>query len=72
MKDPSFDESMNPIELSAWLALKSVIVSFLGNYKSSEYQKMIEELMENFRNIVYACQWKLLFSFSSGLLPWEL
>ena len=48
MKDASFDESLNPIELFAWMALKSVIVNFLGNHRSSEYQKMVDELMENF------------------------
>ena len=51
MKDAGFDESFNPIELSAWLALKSVIVNFIGNHRSSEYQKLVDELMENFRKL---------------------
>ena len=50
-KDASFDESLNPIELSAWLALKLVIVTFLGNHRSSEYQKMVDELMKEFRKL---------------------
>ena len=41
----------NPIELSAWLALKSDIINFLGDHKISEYQKMVDELMENFRKL---------------------
>ena len=47
MKDADFNESLNSIELSTWLALKLVIVHFLGNHRSSEYQKMVDELMEN-------------------------
>ena len=36
MKDASVDESLNPIKLSGWLALKPVIVNFLGNPRSFE------------------------------------
>ncbi|KAK3865951.1 hypothetical protein Pcinc_028473 [Petrolisthes cinctipes] len=38
-----------PIELSAWLCLKSVIGNFLGNHQSPEYEKTVDELMESFR-----------------------
>ena len=64
MKDGSFDESLNPIELAAWLALKSVIVQFLGNHRSAKYQKMVNESLENFRKVCTR-----ISLFSSGLLP---
>ena len=51
MNDASFDELLNPTELSAWLALKSVVVNFLGNHRSSEYQNMIDKLLENSRKL---------------------
>ena len=51
MNHASFDESLNPIELSAWLALNPVIVNFLGNHRRSEYQKKGDELMKNFRRL---------------------
>lgn len=51
MKDAIFDESLNPIELAAWLSLKEVIVNFLGNHRSSKYQTMVDELMENYRKL---------------------
>ena len=46
---PEIRELMKDVSFSAWLALKSVIVNFLGNHRSSEYQKIVDELMENFR-----------------------
>ncbi|KAK3880378.1 hypothetical protein Pcinc_015144 [Petrolisthes cinctipes] len=49
MKDARFDAALNPIELSAWLCLKSVIGKFLGNHRSPEYEKTVDELMESFR-----------------------
>ena len=61
MKDASFEKSLNPIELSAWLALKSVFVNFLGNHKSSEYQKLVDELMEKFRKLGARMSVKLHF-----------
>ncbi|KAF2352327.1 hypothetical protein FHG87_016916 [Trinorchestia longiramus] len=51
IKDTSFNDALNPAELSAWLSLKSVIANFLGNHSSVQYQKVIEKLMENFRQL---------------------
>ena len=36
IKDTSFDDALNPAELSAWLSLKSIIANFLGNHRSSQ------------------------------------
>ena len=47
----NFVKALNPVELSAWLSLKSVIANFLGNHRSSQYRKVVDELMENFRQI---------------------
>ena len=51
IKDTSFDDALNPAELSAWLPLKSVIANFLCNHRGSQYRKVVDELMENFRQI---------------------
>ena len=40
---------MNPVELFAWLSLKSAISNFLGNHRSSQYQRVVDELTKNFR-----------------------
>ena len=36
-----FESALNSVELSAWISLKSVIANFLGNKKSSQYQKTV-------------------------------
>ena len=51
IKDTSFDDALNPTELSVWLPLKSVIANFLGKHRGSQYRKMVDDLMENFRQI---------------------
>ena len=43
----NFDDSLNPIELSAWLSLKLVFTNFLGNTITPLY-KMVDDLMKNF------------------------
>ena len=45
------DDVLNPAELSAWISLNSVIVNFLGCHRNSQYQKVVDELMENFCQI---------------------
>lgn len=51
IKDKRFDLALNPVELSAWLSLKSVIANFLGNKRSLQYQNTVDELMENFNKL---------------------
>ena len=51
IKDTSFDDVLNPAELFAWLSLKSFITNFLRNHRRFQYQKVVDELMENFHQI---------------------
>ncbi len=51
IKDKRFDSALNPVELSAWMSLKSVIANFLGNKRSSQYQKTVDELLENLHKL---------------------
>ena len=51
IKGTSFDDALKPVEPSAWLPLKSVIANFLGNHGCSRYWKVVDELMENFRQL---------------------
>ena len=48
MKDPMFDEARSEAELSDRQSLKSVVTNFLGNHRSAEYKKEIEELLKSF------------------------
>uniref|UniRef100_A0A6A7G1J7 Uncharacterized protein n=1 Tax=Hirondellea gigas TaxID=1518452 RepID=A0A6A7G1J7_9CRUS len=49
MKDPKFDESMEDNERNAWLAFKSIVTNFLGNRRSPEYGRVVEELLQSFQ-----------------------
>ena len=48
MKDPMFNETLFEAELSAWQSLKLVVRNFLGDHRSVEHEKEIEELLKSF------------------------
>lgn len=49
LKDPNFDESMLDIERKAWHSFKSIVLNFLGNHRSQEYERVVNELMNNYQ-----------------------
>ena len=52
IKEPMFDEALSETELSHWSqSLQSVVTTFLGNHRGAEYEKEIEELLKNFRQL---------------------
>ena len=51
MKDSMFDDALNAAEQSAWWSLKSVIRNFLGNNRSAEYEKEVDELLNSYKKI---------------------
>ena len=57
MKDSMFDDALSAAELSAWRSLKSVITNFLGNNRSAEYEKEVDELLKNFSTRTFV-SWK--------------
>ena len=54
IKDKRVESALNPVELSVWMSLKSVMANFLGNKKSSQYQKAVDTLLENSTNLEHA------------------
>ncbi|KAF2350265.1 hypothetical protein FHG87_018979 [Trinorchestia longiramus] len=51
IRDTNFDDALNPAYFFVWLFFESVIANFLGNHKCAQYQKVVDELMENFRQL---------------------
>ncbi|XP_076053032.1 uncharacterized protein LOC143032339 [Oratosquilla oratoria] len=51
MKDSMFDDALNAAELSVWCSLKSVIRNFLGNNRSAEYEKEVDELLNSYQKL---------------------
>lgn len=48
-KDPNFDESMQDIERKTWHSFKSIISNFLGNHRSQEYERVVNDLLNNYQ-----------------------
>lgn len=51
IKDPAFVESMNEAERKAWLSFVEVVRNFLGNRKAENYVQLVNEMLNNFRNL---------------------
>ena len=66
IKNPIFDEALSEAEQSTSLSLKSVVTNFQKNYRSTEYEKEIEELLKSFHQLGARMSVKL------HLLLWQL
>lgn len=48
-KDSKFDCSMDVNEKKAWQAFKSIVSNFLGNYRSPEHERVVEDLLLSYQ-----------------------
>ena len=46
MLNEEFDSRLNPVELAAWNALKSVVANFLGNHRHEQYADMVDDMLK--------------------------
>ena len=51
IRDMDFDLCMNPDEIRAWNSLKLIIIKFIVNHRSAEYEIVVHELMVNYRHL---------------------
>lgn len=51
MKDKSLDESLKRTEKPSWEVFKEVLDKFLDKHKAPIYRKLVENMLEIFRNI---------------------
>ena len=49
MGDQKFCDSMNEVELAAWLSFVEGIKNFLGNYRADSYKEIVNNMLGNFR-----------------------
>ena len=49
MGDQKFCDSMNEVELAAWLSFAEVVKNFLGNCKADNYKETLNNVLGNFR-----------------------
>lgn len=60
-EDESFITKMNDTEKTAWQSFKTVRENFLGNKKSENYQELVEQMLENFKNLGCLMSYKMHF-----------
>lgn len=51
LRDAKFVDSLEINEKNAWCAFKSIIQNFLGNHRSPDYERVIEELLQSFEAV---------------------
>ena len=61
INDCAFDDAMSKTELCAWQCLKAVIQQFLGNQRSSNYEELVENMLEAFQRL--GCRMSLKMHF---------
>jgi len=61
MKDEIFVTKENNIERFAWQSFKNVVENFLVNHKSKNYEELVAELIENYRQLRCLMNLKLHF-----------
>jgi len=61
MKDDQFTSRLLPAELQAWNAFKDVVDNFLGNFKSDNYETIVENMVTKFQALGCRMSVKLHF-----------
>lgn len=49
LKDSKFDDCLEINEMNAWHAFKSIVQNFLGNQRSADYERVVEELLQSYK-----------------------
>ena len=61
MKDPQFETKMNVKEKVAWLSFKEVVSKFLGNNKDPNFKAIVEDMLQNLKELGCSMSLKLHF-----------
>ena len=62
MRDQNFCDSMNEVELVAWLSFIEAAKNFLRNYRADNYREIVDTILENFRILGINMSIKVYFS----------
>ena len=46
MQNEEFGARLNPLELAAWNAMKSVVVNFLGSHRHEKYPDIVDTMLK--------------------------
>ena len=51
MVNEKFDSRLNPVELAAWNALKSVVANFVGNHRHEQYADTVDDMLQAYEQL---------------------
>jgi hypothetical protein len=51
MRDTFFENSMNQLEKKAWQSFRNIVEYFLGSSRMSDYKDIVQNLLENLKNL---------------------
>ena len=51
MQNEEFGARLNPLELAAWNAIKSVVVNFLGNHRHEKYPDIVDSMLKAYEQL---------------------
>ena len=60
---------MNVITLRTWIAFKSIIQHFLVNYRSADYENLVDEIMDCMKRLGSRMSIKMYFLRSHLIFP---
>jgi hypothetical protein len=50
MKDKNFEDILSDLEKASWIDFKNVVTHFSGNNRSSNYEKLIKDMLKCYKN----------------------
>ena len=61
MQNKEFGARLNPLELAAWNAMKSVVVNFLGSQRHEKYLDIIDSMLKTYEQLGARMSLKMRF-----------
>ena len=61
MKDKNFEDALNDLEKAAWINFKTNVIHFLGNNRSPNYEKLITDMLKNYKDLGCSMSLKIHF-----------
>ena len=51
MRNEEFGARLNPLELAAWNAMKSVVINFLGSHRHEKYPDIVDSMLKAYEQL---------------------
>ena len=69
LKSEKLEKTITNVDKEAWCVFRDVVFEFLGNYKDTNYKKLVEKLIVNFKKLGCRITLKVNFLHSHNFFP---